>query len=53
MREANGDVCLNPVTFPGFGPILIEGKLADSRLLSRAEVTPSHPGCFVLLDRRT
>ena len=56
MSEADGYVCLHPVSFPGFGLILIKGKLTNSGLLSGAEVTPPRCGSFALLytlPRRT
>jgi hypothetical protein len=52
MSEADGDVCLNPVTFPGFGLINIKGKLTNSSLLSSAEVAPPHFENFALLCMR-
>ena len=52
MNETDGYVCLNPVTFPGFGLILIKGKLTNSSLLAGAEVTPSHSWSFALLYMR-
>jgi len=52
MSEADSYVCLHPVSFPGFGLILIKGKLTNSSLLAGAEVTPSHSGSFALLYMR-
>jgi hypothetical protein len=35
MNETDGDVCLYPVAFPGFGLILINGELTNSEKPSR------------------
>jgi len=52
MNETDGYIRLHPVTFPGFGLILVEGQLTNSSLLSGAEVTPPYPGCFSSLWMR-